>query len=1161
MDPLLDPLYAELTTRGLPTGPEERLRVGIVVRAHGGVAPGNEDDSEGLRLALAAVLVKDPAQREACDQAVRAWLARNAPTLPSPAGAPLPWRPESPGQQATRDVAGAARRWGLALRRHRRVAGALLFLVVVVAAWGLWPDPVPVTASNEDSAAPVIDTDVPVAAPVAQEGEVLVDTPVFHPGPPWTPPWAWGTLGAALAALLGALIGTIVLVRRRERPESAPVVPAPPRPPRPSAAAPLLDPDDQDRLASGVARQRAEAPSTVLDLVATVRATAAAAGIPSLRYEPGTTFRGVGVWIDRADVPDEALRFARDVEAVLEEAGIPVRTGDLYGDDPVLWSTTGPTPLHDIDLDERRAPVLFVTGGRVLSVAIDEDPERARVGPLLDELATFDALLVVEFGDPPLLAARLAPWGIAVAGPAQALDRLSGEGRARPPRSADLRMWEAACAFSPTPVTADDALRLRRALALEVDTWWLPTLGDGRFPLRPGPRERADRLGWLESALGYGRHRRDDGALPPALVRILDASRRLGAADPLPRALLDLWDRPAEAIPALQALGRARVGAAVAFLIPADAAVTDDRAVGLPWALPDLPSGELVPLLVEIGFGAAVGWAPRSVIRTPARRWVGGGMLAGVAVAASLAAWWMAPVVPGPRVDPPPSNRDRYVACDATTCFAAGLTATAVQPAQPGEVWNVTWEPRSLPCREEVDGVVTLRCPSGGGLIYADSAIAGLKNAAQHVAIEARGDGAEALGRHLMQSGSAIEVRLGTATAHSPLPTLAGGWDHHDLMIPEEVDLAALTTTARNLPLGGVLASTVEGWKVLPGADHFTLAGGSRWCGDGFCDAIEHDLSREEGWCFPDCGARPSAPNTPACGNGIVEAGEECDDPRGNSPLPDRCHSNCRSPRCGDGLPDRTDNCATGGCPADCAKFMPTPSTFPVTPSDTPALSWTKLTWVKLFTGKEHANVIGSSGKGTDETPQWTVTLDYPLEMLATEVTNAQYRGETGTAEDMLPVAEVTWAEARTWCQNQGGRLPTEVEWEYAARAGTKTDWSFEGGESRLGEYAWYIINSDGHSHPVATRRKNPWELYDMYGNLWEWVEDTYDNNAWGPFAPSAFSSLSTVNKTGSGRVVRGGSFYYKAEFTRSAFRYWSSSGGGDALRGFRCVRGTLPER
>ncbi len=126
------------------------------------------------------------------------------------------------------------------------------------------------------------------------------------------------------------------------------------------------------------------------------------------------------------------------------------------------------------------------------------------------------------------------------------------------------------------------------------------------------------------------------------------------------------------------------------------------------------------------------------------------------------------------------------------------------------------------------------------------------------------------------------------------------------------------------------------------------------------------------------------------------------------------------------------------------------------------------------------------------------------------------------------------WLSAKT---GRYYRLPTEAEWEYACRAGTKTAYSFGNDPEKLDQYAWYFDNSDEKYHKVGTKKPNPWGIYDMHGNVAEWVLDGYDPKFYKSLAGKTTKNPFCPPKGMYPRVVRGGSWDDDPEDLRSAAR------------------------
>ncbi len=177
------------------------------------------------------------------------------------------------------------------------------------------------------------------------------------------------------------------------------------------------------------------------------------------------------------------------------------------------------------------------------------------------------------------------------------------------------------------------------------------------------------------------------------------------------------------------------------------------------------------------------------------------------------------------------------------------------------------------------------------------------------------------------------------------------------------------------------------------------------------------------------------------------------------------------------------------------------------------------------------------------------------------EVTQAQWERVMGNNPSSFkkggnyPVEQVSWNDVQNFIERLNGqarrqyRLPTEAEWEYAARSGGKRDkWAGTNSESELSDYGWYNKNSGSSTHPVGEKKANGLGLYDMSGNVWEWCGDWYDENY---YKNSPRDNPKGPN-SGTYRVLRGGSWSYDPRYARAANRYGTNPENRVKLNGFR---------
>ena len=234
----------------------------------------------------------------------------------------------------------------------------------------------------------------------------------------------------------------------------------------------------------------------------------------------------------------------------------------------------------------------------------------------------------------------------------------------------------------------------------------------------------------------------------------------------------------------------------------------------------------------------------------------------------------------------------------------------------------------------------------------------------------------------------------------------------------------------------------------------------------------------------------------------------------------------------------------------------------------------TGIEWVLIPAGSfEMGTAVPQIGR-TMEFPAHTVTLE-AFEMSATEITVEQYRvcvaagaceskapeensDSSGDAEDppdgRLPVVKVSWHDAAAYASWAGGRLPTEAEWEYAASGGEGHEFA---GSDEVSDVAWIQSNSEFRIHPVGGKAPNAFGLYDMSGNVFEWVSDWYDPKYYeaspvqNPQGPD-YAASATGDPV---RVRRGGAYFTDGERARVSARNFLDQNIKSGETGFRVVR------
>lgn len=782
----LDPLLAALREAGLPVGVAEMARLQRVFA----LSP----EPGGLRLesVLRALFVKSSEDRAVFDRVFAAWLLQ--------ADHEVRLREEEP--QARAEPVRAPQ------FRHRRIRWSVLALVALVL-WSLLlgghGKVVPRKVEREE---PKVDQDLSAPPPAPQTTaptpdairrqsfSTLVPVLTVTPGP-WP---GWLPLGLAVLALAVAATSWQVQRRRSWFPEP---VAEPPRkgPPRVFLTPPeragfqLLQPREEEALVWGIGHFIAEEPTRRLDLPATVRATARAAGFPHLRFHRARHPREVWLWIDEAADDPAIPRLADEVAAALAAYGLPVERA-LFRGIPDWLVNREEQAFAPNEVDERRdtALVAILTDGRLLALHYAADDRRGSLDALLRSLSFWPRLAFVDFSsEPGALGAILAPHFIERIAP-QDLATFLGAGETLRRRAGvevdDGAVWAAACALAPSPVNEEQAFELRRRLGLTDSPWALRALraeapGPAGRLQWPAP-VRARRINWLYGAEAQS----EDGLAPQSYLgqalafweevydrelkeRTEGEAGRLWQDTPahqhlrMERALLSHWNENgvSEAVRELYSLHsgalRATIEEHLGQLAPLDWGSPD--LLHLPWRWAKRTGAEPA-MLQDMHLG---GGMPPVTLRRPGRLWLGLAACLGLAAGALAGAFLRQPDGPPVLVHGPGKPADalegaRKLSSGAWQVTVATRKASAVQETRPAERVAIRWQEKKQPCVEQLDGGEgeAWRCGSFANPPRFSTA-PGRRTVLLAAAPGARGEqGADELAIDLLDSGSADVVLL-----------------------------------------------------------------------------------------------------------------------------------------------------------------------------------------------------------------------------------------------------------------------------------------------------------------------------------------------------------------------------------------------------------------
>ena len=1122
----LSDFLAALRLSGVPVGPGELARLQHLFTFKPRL------QRQDLQHLLSALLVKTPAQHDVfaalfadwCPDHEADWPVASLSATPTHAAQQTPPVPPAPDVLAPpSDPPMSRRRAGWSL-----LAGALLLLGAVL----LWP-----RSMSEMGVARTPDAQVPHRFTATADATTPVEQVWFwraevKPQPIHVP----RRLGALELALLGlAALALAVVLWWRYRRDYRPIV-APPRRYVGARWQPLPPParDDSALLAARERRQLvwqieqfvAEEPTHRLDLPQTVNATARAGGFVHLHFQPTVYERDVWFWLDRQLQRSTPRTAVQQLLTTLAAAGLQARQG-LFTDVPdrLDWPEQ---PAYQPEHEEgagRQALVVICTDGVGLEQRLTLQRSQRDTERLLRSLQRWPRLCFVDCGTPGgRLAAVLEPYGLDTIALEDLPAWLGGVVRPAPEDSAPdpglygaARLWAAAVALGGEQADTASAQSLRVALNLDVSPWAVDQVLD--LAQQPGERQRL--ITWLL--------RRDpldaQGKLQPQSLaqqtldwwqqRYLEAAQRLRAQEnpllpwehslahqrwQMELAVLRLYRDPEGAAQQLAYLAdetlRADIHQHLAEYADAAQRQQADRQtpplVYLPWHWRDL-APVTQHRLHQLGFAAALYTeSAPPVLKNAPRLVLACTILLALALSASAAALQRW-LAP----DPP-----RFL-CPDTPCNHPAMLAQTVQQRE--RTARGTYQ-------------VTLGSARDAQIEWRHAVPAG----AQLPVTWTWHQESNAIS---LPGSRSVVLRAGRLA--QPIRACSPDWPLRALVIlavPDAEEQPAVRQLAMHLLDKG---SADQVWLGEDWGQHLDA-----WLGPSptlnrhtqilvlLPDAAEAEPAAARLATHTGPWAVATSADVAGLAHALAFAGK-----KGVEAVSPRLQ-----------VQRRQGQVWLAGGPQQ----QPGPA---------------GLVWVQVCPG---TFTMGTIDKGEDAMAFKDEILLAPrivvlsaFQMAETETTQQQ-AGQTGN----LPMVNVDWPQARAMCQQLGGDLPTEAQWEYAARAGSRFQWSFGADAARLGDYAWFAENAKG-AQAVRQKQPNPLGLYDMHGNVWEWTRDVYNDYGAGvwvdPLGPADGTCYDLKDR--SCRVIRGGSFFSPPVILRSARRAGDQPEDQFVFLGFRCVR------